>query len=281
MTLDKMIQSHDDFTPIENQIAQYVMHHKRELLEMTITDLEQRLYISKSAIHRFCRKLGFKGFNELKVHIAKEIQKQEEEPSIDVNFPFSPMDVPSAVARKLHDVYSYTIDDTLKCLDEKMLSTLAKQLSQAQYIDIYTHAHNYYIAQNFRDKMLSIGHFVQCLEDPYNQRLCAQMSNSDHVAIFLSYSGKATFMEPVAKKLSQNGTKIIQIGRLGSRVLDEVDAFIPITDAENEQARISQFASHVGMLYCMDVLFGCIFNVDCGKNISYAKDALDYLDDRF
>ena len=42
---------------------------------MSIVELADNVHISKSAVHRFCKKVGFAGFNELKVAIAKELVK--------------------------------------------------------------------------------------------------------------------------------------------------------------------------------------------------------------
>ena len=43
---------------------------------MSIVELADNVHISKSAVHRFCKKVGFAGFNELKVAIAKELAEE-------------------------------------------------------------------------------------------------------------------------------------------------------------------------------------------------------------
>ena len=42
---------------------------------MPILELANSIHVSKSTVHRFCKKIGFKGFNELKIAIVKEISK--------------------------------------------------------------------------------------------------------------------------------------------------------------------------------------------------------------
>ncbi|MFR3429377.1 MAG: hypothetical protein ACLTTH_04350 [Holdemanella porci] len=58
--------------------------------------------MSKSAIHRFVKKIGFNGFNDLKVSIAKENADLLENNSyINVNYPFQAKDNPRQIAFKL------------------------------------------------------------------------------------------------------------------------------------------------------------------------------------
>ena len=44
---------------------------------------------------------------------------------------------------------------------------------------------------------------------------------------------------------------------------------------ENLRDRISQFSSHIAMQYMLDVIFGCIYNMDREKNIEYLKKSID------
>ena len=53
-----------------------------------------------------------------------------------------------------------------------------------------------------------------------------------------------------------------------------------ISGRENLRNRISQFSSYISMQYMMDVLFGCIYNMDREKNIEYLKNAIGFMDDR-
>ena len=157
MKLEKRIELCDSMTPLESEIASYILNNKDAVTKLKIQELADILFISKSAIHCFVKKIGFNGFNDLKVSIAKE-------------------------NADLLENNSYINDS-------------------ADVIDVYTHAHNSNIAENFQDKMLTIGKSVNCPSSFYNQRLTVLASDQKHVAIILSYSGKATFILPIVKKL--------------------------------------------------------------------------------
>ena len=262
MKLEKRIELFDSMTPLESEIASYILNNKDAVTKLKIQELADILFISKSAIHRFVKKIGFNGFNDLKVSIAKENADLLENNSyINVNYPFQAKDNPRQIAFKLLELYEKAIKDTFEYVDLDQIKAVSQLIDSADVIDVYTHAHNSNIAENFQDKMLTIGRSVNCPSSFYNQRLTVLASDQKHVAFILSYSGKATFILPIVKKLYEKGVKVIQIGKAGSNYYSQyVTYHLSISDSENNRDRMSQFSSHIAMQYIMDVLYGCIYN---------------------
>ncbi len=282
MKLGKRIELCDSMTPLESEIASYILNNKDAVTKLKIQELADILFISKSAIHRFVKKIGFNGFNDLKVSIAKENADLLENNSyINVNYPFQAKDNPRQIAFKLLELYEKAIKDTFEYVDLDQIKAVSQLIDSADVIDVYTHAHNSNIAENFQDKMLTIGKSVNCPSSFYNQRLTVLASDQKHVAIILSYSGKATFILPIVKKLYEKGVKVIQIGKAGSNYYSQyVTYHLSISDSENNRDRMSQFSSHIAMQYIMDVLYGCIYNEKRKQNTKYIYDSIDYMDDR-
>ena len=282
MKLEKRIELCDSMTPLESEIASYILNNKDAVTKLKIQELADILFISKSAIHRFVKKIGFNGFNDLKESIAKENADLLENNSyINVNYPFQAKDNPRQIAFKLLELYEKAIKDTFEYVDLDQIKAVSQLIDSADVIDVYTHAHNSNIAENFQDKMLTIGKSVNCPSSFYNQRLTVLASDQKHVAIILSYSGKATFILPIVKKLYEKGVKVIQIGKAGSNYYSQyVTYHLSISDSENNRDRMSQFSSHIAMQYIMDVLYGCIYNEKRKQNTKYIYDSIDYMDDR-
>ena len=282
MKLEKRIELCDSMTPLESEIASYILNNRDVVMKLKIQELADILFISKSAIHRFVKKIGFNGFNDLKVSIAKEDADLLENNSyINVNYPFQAKDNPRQIAFLLLERYEKAIKDTFEYVDLDQIKAVSQLIDSADVVDIYTHAHNSNIAENFQDKMLSIGRSVNCPSSFYNQRLTVLASDKKHVAIILSYSGKATFILPIVKKLYEKGVKVIQIGKAGSNYYSQyVTYHLSISDSENNRDRMSQFSSHIAMQYIMDVLYSCIYNERRKKNTKYIYDSIDYMDDR-
>ncbi|MDP9751979.1 MULTISPECIES: MurR/RpiR family transcriptional regulator [Thermoanaerobacter] len=50
----------------ENKLLKYIIEHASEVKDMTIKDLSKLTFTSPAGIVRFCKKLGFRGYSELK-----------------------------------------------------------------------------------------------------------------------------------------------------------------------------------------------------------------------
>lgn len=282
MTIKNMIKCCNNLTPTENQLAQYILQNKEYVEKLSIQKLSEETFVSKSAIHRFCKKININGFNDFKVKLTQDIiEESEGDNQIDVNFPFESNDTQGIIAQKLLKLYEASITDTYNSIDVLELSKSATLLHNADVIDIYTHAHNINVAENFQDKMRAIGRMVNCPKSFYDQRCTATASKKNHVAIILSYSGKATFLPAIVRILHKREIEIIWIGRLGK---DAISSYIRhnlyISDRENLRDRISQFSSHIAMQYVLDIIFSCIFKIDYKKNIDYIHEVADIVDDR-
>lgn len=282
MTLENMIELAQGMTPVETEIAAYILRHKEKIPEMSIIELAHSTNASKSAVHRFCKRIGFHGFNELKVAASKDLAEASSKIAlIDVNYPFEAQDGPQLIAKKLSKLYESAIQDTYSYLDFIQVQQVARFLNGAKAIDIYTHAHNMNVAENFQDKMLTIGKMVNCPKGFYNQRATVLAATEDRVAIILSYSGRATFIKPILQVLDRKKIPTILIGKAGSnRYPQYVTHALSISSKENLRDRISQFSSHIAMQYMLDVIFGCIYNMDREKNIAYLDASIDFMDDR-
>ena len=187
MDLEHMIRMAEGLTPLEAEIGYFILQNQMLAEQLSIIELAEKIHVSKSAVYRFCRKIGLKGFNDLKVMLAKELaQKNQDMDMIDVNYPFDRKDGPQIIADKLLKLYETAIQDTNHHIDPMELQRAARMLHHASVIDIYTHAHNLNAAENFQDKMLTIGRTVQCPKSFYKQRSTALATDQSQGAIFLS-----------------------------------------------------------------------------------------------
>ena len=278
MDIINLIKYCDTLTPVEFQLGQYILKHRVQVKKCSMESLCQKAFVSKSLVHRFCKKIGLSGFNDLKICLAEENKFGR---NIDVNFPFLENDNHDIIAKKLVNLYEDTIKDTYNFIDMGELKKIVLLLYESEIIDIYTHAHNMSIAENFQDKMLSIGKFVTCTESFYKQRRQILLSDKTHVAVIMSYSGQATFIPKVISALSERNVPIIWIGRAGNHDMMHLSQYqLYISDREHFRFRLSQFSSHLAMQYTMDLLFSCIFKIDYVKNIEFIKNTIGFLDDR-
>lgn len=95
--LGKMSQPHF-FSNSEQSVITYIINHPEQFRTATVKELAQQTYTSASTIIRLYQKLGCKNYNEFRLDYFSAIESRDSISSIDVNFPFSKEDSPSAFA---------------------------------------------------------------------------------------------------------------------------------------------------------------------------------------
>lgn len=64
------VRRYDTFTRMEQNIADYVLEHGKDVLEMSISTLARECKVVESTIFRFCRTLGVSGYRDFRTALA-------------------------------------------------------------------------------------------------------------------------------------------------------------------------------------------------------------------
>ena len=77
-------------TNTEAKIAKYVLDHYDQVLSSNITELAEQAGVSDASVVRFCKSLGYKGYQDFKINAARDLLPKEKhlnpslEPSDDL-----------------------------------------------------------------------------------------------------------------------------------------------------------------------------------------------------
>lgn len=141
-------------------------------------------------------------------------------------------------------------------------------MEKAQIIDVYTSAGNINFALNFQFQMKEIGIDVNVPIDEYHQRLTAASSNQEHLAIVITFGGRGILSDILPRILTKTKIPIVLISSYDYTFKEvEVDYQLYISPYENHYKKISSFSTRLSLLYILDVLYTCYFEVDYQENI--------------
>lgn len=77
MKLQHLIHQHaSKLSDLDNDIIQFIIEHSDEVIDLSITELADKVHISKSSILRLTKKLGFSGYSEFKYFLRQEQNTQ-------------------------------------------------------------------------------------------------------------------------------------------------------------------------------------------------------------
>lgn len=253
----------------EKIIAKYILEHPHEVLNMNSSQLAKSCFVSTATIYRLCDKLNLSGFSELKVKISSSLQdylKSDED--FDFNFPVKEYQTHHEIIGKIQEDYNQTLISTAHLFDLDQIRYVVHALNKAKVIDIYTSAGNVFFAENFKFQMQEIGITVNVPVEDYQQRLLAASSNDLHIAIMISFEGRGVLAGVLPQILHENNTPIILISSPTYQVKNiKPDYQLYLSPKENHYKKISSFSTRLSLLYVLDIIYACYFELDYKKNI--------------
>lgn len=262
------LKGYKNFSTTEQTIANFILEHPYEVLQMSTQQLSSACYTSNASIYRLCEKMNLNGFSDLKVRMSNCVEDYvKNNTDFDFNFPIKQHQTQYEIIQKLKEDYEQTISSTTGLFDLDEVRHVAAAISKAKHIEIYTSAGNIYFAENFKFQMKEIGIEVEVPIEEYQQRLYASSSDETHLAIIISFGGRGLLVEKIAKILKENNTPILLISSSESKINIEAQYHLYISSHENHYNKISSFSTRLSILFILDVIYTAYFELDYDNNI--------------
>lgn len=262
------LKTNKNFSSSERSIADYILQHPYEVLNMSTQQLSNACFTSNASIYRLCDKLNLSGFSDLKVRMSNSVEEYvKNNTDFDFDFPVKQHQTEYEIIQKLKEDYEQTVSSTAGLFDLDELKHIAYAMSKAKHIELYTSAGNIYFAQNFKFQMKEIGVEVEVPTEEYQQRLYASSSDETHLAIIISFGGRGMLVDRLVKSLRENNTPIVLICSSDAKMKFDADYKLFISSHEDHYKKISSFSTRLSILYILDVLYTTYFELDYDKNL--------------
>jgi DNA-binding MurR/RpiR family transcriptional regulator len=247
---------------VEKQIAEYVLENSHEVVGIPITELAKKTKSSESTVVRFCRKLGYTGYQEFKVKLASSLITLQELPSSDLSF----QDDLTNIKRKIVQANINAIKETDEILSESEIKKAVNAINKARKVDLYGVGASGLVALDLQQKLERIGILAYAYIDTHQQLVSASLLNPQDVAIGISYSGSTKdTISALAKAKENNATTIAITQYAHSPILKHTDIKLFLS-AKEIALRVGAITSLIAQLTVVDVLYVSIL-VSRGEKI--------------
>lgn len=261
MSLLKKLELANQFSASEKSIAEYILNHSEEVLNLSTMELAKKTYTSPATVVRLCQKLNFKGYNDFKIELSANLQYVlSHQKNINANFPFEKNISPSQILNTILQLYQESINETAQLIDQDALLQSVILLDNAQIIDIYGVSGPLRMASDFEYKMFRIGKDVRIAPMINEQLFYAAQSDKQHCAILVSYSGETEEVIKAAQILKANHVPMIGITSIGDNQLSSYCQYILNLDSREQiYNKIATLGSTISIHFIFDLLYTSIF----------------------
>lgn len=241
-----------DFSPTEQNIADYIMEHTDKIGHQSISELAKELEIADSTIFQFTKKLGFSGFKDFK--IAMLIQESD---PINDSIPqaIKEDDTELTIAHKVFESNITTLTDTRNLLIEKDLKEAATILNNTRRLYLFGLGGSGVVAADGYHKFLRSSLNVFHSTDYHIQLMEASQLSKDDCAIIISHSGRTKETIAIAQRAKEAHAKIIVITSHANSSLAKLADVVFLSVSSKTEYRSEALASRIAQLSIIDSLF--------------------------
>lgn len=239
------------FSDKEKMIADYILEHPEKIIHTSINQFAEDLGIADSTVFRFCKRIGFKGYQAMKIALASEIVT----PIKDIHETINEEDDIRTVSEKVFRTNIKTLEDTLQLLGGGGFEKAVDAIVKANRVEFFGSGGSGIIAMDGYHKFIRSGIPVLFNSDSHIQLMSASLLTEKDVAILISHSGTTKDIIQVLQILKGNGVKTISITNFAKSPLSEGADIALYTVAEETDYRSEALSSRIAQLSILDSLY--------------------------
>jgi DNA-binding MurR/RpiR family transcriptional regulator len=180
-------QTLDSLRDAERRAAEFILEHPQDVIHLPITALAEQAGVSDATVFRLCRRLGFSGYQALKIALAREV---ETTPTA-IFEAVADTDSPLTVAQKVFQSSVQSLTDTQRLLSGQTLEAAVRALATARRVEFYGVGGSGAVAVDAMHKFMRTGLHCAAHADSHLQMMGASLLEPGDVAVGISHSGNS------------------------------------------------------------------------------------------
>ena len=245
-------QKYYDLTASEKKTADYLMAHQEESQYMSIAELAEESGVAEATVSRFCRRLGYKGYNAFKLAIANSTAFLRQE---TLSTPEVDGDSLEELSQKLYAVDSAALAQTMELMDYNAIRRAADALESAERVCCMGQGGSMLIAEEAAHLFSTASVKFFAVSDSHMQMIRAANMGEKDAVLFFSYSGATRDMMETLQVARKRGACIILVTRFAKSPGGALADVVLRCGANESPLQLGSVAAKVAQLMLLDVLF--------------------------
>lgn len=230
------------FTKSEIKIADYIKKHHESVMYMSITELSDLIGVGEATVLRFCRKIGYKGYQDFKLAIAKEPDDAKEQ-LIGTSY----VDV-------IHQTMIKSLNKTRYLVAEAELEKACSLIHEGVNVYTYGVGASGITAEEASSKFLRIGKPVHAIIDTHFQAINSATLSAGDIIIAITLSGSTIDLLDSIKIAKSKGCYVIAMTSYIKSPITKYADVVLLTSGRENPLDGGSLSAKISQLYVIDLL---------------------------
>ncbi|WP_189314769.1 MurR/RpiR family transcriptional regulator [Streptomyces brasiliensis] len=229
----------------EARVAQVLLDQGPELVRLSVSDVAAMAHTAPSSVIRACQRLGFRGYQEVKITAAREAPR-----------PTTPQGA-DPTSRALADTVQAareTLDGLSATVSPDHLRTAAEALHGASRILVIGAGLSTAVATDVAYRLRALGCAVDAPTDPLTAEVGASLLPADAVCLAVSHTGSTRTTVDAARRAHARGATVISLTSYARSPLTETSQCTLLAGGQDLTLGLEAVAGRLAHLVVVDAL---------------------------
>ncbi|HGR9856386.1 TPA: MurR/RpiR family transcriptional regulator, partial [Streptococcus pneumoniae] len=228
---------------IREKIADYILVRDSEIVYETSSEIVSKVKVGEGTLNRFCKKIGYSGFQELKLKMTKDILELESQKMSSDTF-----------IDEIKNNYLSIVESTRKLIDGRQIELAIKLIREANQILMIGVGSSGNAAREFESSLLRIGIISKTVIDTHFQLMHTALLKDNDLIIAFSLSGSTKEVEETLLNAKRKNVKIISITNYSSRNIAKLSDCVLLTSKKESYLEGGSLMAKASQLFIIDVI---------------------------
>ncbi|MFF1904910.1 MurR/RpiR family transcriptional regulator [Kitasatospora sp. NPDC058218] len=259
------MEEHSDFSPLESQlaahvrarlgelrgtearVAQVVLDRGADLVHLSVSDVAELAGTASSSVVRACQRLGFKGYQELKIAAVRQAPTPAPDPGADAD----------PAARALTDTVRAAreaLDGIATTLPTQSLRAAAEVLNTADRVVLVGAGLSGAVVLDAAYRLRALGIPVDSPADPLTAQLAAAGLPPTGACLAVSHTGATPTVVDTARRARDAGASVVALTSYARSPLSEAATHTLVAGGQDLVFGLETTASRIAHLAVIDAL---------------------------
>ncbi|HGR2505464.1 TPA: MurR/RpiR family transcriptional regulator, partial [Streptococcus pneumoniae] len=224
-------------------MADYILVRDSEIVYETSSEIVSKVKVGEGTLNRFCKKIGYSGFQELKLKMTKDILELESQKMSSDTF-----------IDEIKNNYLSIVESTRKLIDGRQIELAIKLIREANQILMIGVGSSGNAAREFESSLLRIGIISKTVIDTHFQLMHTALLKDNDLIIAFSLSGSTKEVEETLLNAKRKNVKIISITNYSSRNIAKLSDCVLLTSKKESYLEGGSLMAKASQLFIIDVI---------------------------
>ncbi|SDK22911.1 MurR/RpiR family transcriptional regulator [Natronincola ferrireducens] len=231
-----------DYTKSEKKLYEYVINNFEKVMYHSLTELAEICQVGEATILRFCRKLGYEGYQDFKLAVAQDLSTVTKN-SGDETY-----------VEKIKNNMIEAIADTYNIIDLNTLEDVIDKINLSNDVVVYGIGLSGIVALDMKSRFLRIGKNISVVTDPHFQMMRSCSTNKDTVIIAISLSGSTKDIVDAVKVAKNNGAFVMAITSHIKSPLTKYSDLVLLTSGKENPLDSGSLVAKISQIFVIDLI---------------------------